>query len=498
MVTPTKKVKNHSQSGNVNETIKKEIGKLDPASVKLKEELTPILSEAIKDAVAEVVEKDTFDLSDDATFKAESEVGEIKPGKGEYFQFVSNSDSDGESRTVNVLYKDPKVTVCGKVIELKKEEKHPTGIISYYSDCYGKHANRNWIQFSNHGRYDQHEMPENFKIQWWSANVNGVKIWLTQGSYLMVSEHLGSDEWGYDGDENGQVPNEKKELVLIGSSVICKHLSVIGRTVLNNSSITAGNYIDLKRSTIVATSISMDCNANINSSMINSLRCYGGEYLTLTHSQVRNVTLPQYGRVHLKDVNTINGRESGFNLNIYGAGNNKSLTLDIRNIDLPGFNVTLGNGNDTFAAYLADNDNNSKSIPLVIETRVDFGFFSGLTPIGFIRLGSNDILVGDQVFTAKEFFGKADQKTQPEVVDTSRTTLRETSPYHNTSFGIGVLGTGDYYKGSLVWNRAAKALFGYKHRNMVIGKSGEAMVNTLVEQIKSRLGLYVEIQNMGL
>ncbi|EBY9763964.1 hypothetical protein D5W64_12695 [Salmonella enterica subsp. enterica serovar Saintpaul] len=493
MVTPTKKLKIRSQS----EAVKEKVEKVDPGSVKLKEELTPVVTKAVKDAVTELAEKDTFDMSTDVIFKAESEVGEIKAGD-EYFQFVSSSDSDGETRTVNALYKDPKVTICGKVIELKKEEKSPTGIISYYSDYYGKHANRNLIQLSNHGRYNQHELPEDFKIQWWSANVNGVKVWLTQGSYLMVTENLCSDDWGYDGDDSGSVANEKKELVLIASGVNCKHLSVIGRTILNNSSIKAENYVDLKRSTVVSTSITVGCNININSSMINSFRSYGGEYLTLSHCKLRNISLPQYGRVHLKEVNTMNQRESGFSLNIYGAGNSESLTLDIRNIDLPDFNVTLGNGNDTFTAYMADKDNNSQSIPLVIENRVDFGFFSGLTPIGFIRLGSNDILVGDQVFTAKEFFGKADQKTQPEPVDPTRATLRDTPPYYNTNFGVGILGTGDYYKGSLVWNRAAKALFGYKHRNMVIGKSGEAMVNTLIEQIKSRLGLYVEIQNMGL
>lgn len=518
MIDKVKKAKNGSQSGKQAVVVAEAVDKA-VATLPSKEETAAKVQELVNKGIDEVIVTQVAEETGMPKEKvrelmemeqAELEVASTAPTKMEEFMdreeiCIANLDSDfcvdlgaGQFEPVTSLHRDPTFFYKGSKVTLTPSERGPSEFglnLGYY-----RRNNTSIINYHHDvaiSRYAQSDEPKDFKAKWWTANVNNVTFWLTQGSSLNVREHIGREGWDYDEEPS---PGEKHIVVLIASGITCSHLSASGFNVFNNSSLISGNYVDICRSRIVTSTVDSKYNVNIRKSVINASRFYDSEYLNVKDSDLANVSISSYQRVNFIKTRTGGNRGGRFSITNWRGGDTQAPILSVGDIILPEFDVMLGAGADTFKHYLSDESLRSRSIVMNIRNRIDFGHFSGIEPLPFIRINDHDMLVGGEVFTAKEFFGGAPQDTQLKPTDpTGMGSLpRDPTPYYGSGIGIVGLGMGGHYKGSLLWNRAAKALYGYKYRQMVIGKNGENLVNALVEQIKSRLGLYVEIQNMGL
>lgn len=484
---PTK-IKNSSQSGkkNIADELNEVIETALPTVEETKAELQPVVSKSIMDAIAEEtcleVEAIASMVSDDAD--------NLGGNKAEDFEYsIINEDYDD----VRYPSDKPILSIGGKKIELQELPAGKTPFINHSR----YHDGDDLIITSTDprsslGNYSRSRIPTDKKIKWFTATVNDITFNLSSGSQVHIKEGIDGYGWIHDDYQAVSQGPLKRELNVIASKIECNHLSIEGKCVINNSVLMAQHYIHIQGCIVVCSNVHSDYNIDIKSSRLSQSGIYGANYVNITEkSHIDGAYISGLGRITISDSRTTDG----FKISLHARHGVAQPSLDIKGVLVSRFDSFFGDMEKVTKVY-QENENRYSDMILRIERRIDYGVFSGITDMPFIRVGDHSMLIGGELFTSEEFFGKACQDTQPKPVDPTVYRSEDTSFRQN--FGMGVLGSGSYYKGSLVWNRAAKVLYGYKHRNLVVGKSGEAMVNALVEQIKSRLGLYVEINNMGL
>lgn len=480
---PTK-IKNSSQSGkkNIADELNEVIETQLPTVEETKAELQPVVRKTLIEALTEEVNSSSPD---------ELEAAD---------EFANNKAADFEYSIVNEDYDDvrypgdkPVLSIAGKKIELLELPAGKTPFINHSR----YHDGDDLIVTSTDprsslGNYSRSRIPTDKKIKWFTATVNDITFNLSSGSQVQIKEGIDGYGWVHDDYQAVSQGPVKRELNVIASKIECNHLSIEGKCVINNSVLMAQHYIHIQGCIVSCSNIHSDYNIDIKSSRVSQSGIYGANYVNINDkSHIDGAYISGLGRITISDSRTTDG----FKISLHARHGVLQPALDIKGVLVSRFDSFFGDMEKATKVY-QENENRYSDMILRIERRIDYGVFSGITEMPFIRVGDHSMLIGGELFTSEEFFGKACQDTQPKPVDPTLYRSEETS--FRPNFGVGVLGGGSYYKGSLVWNRAAKVLYGYKHRNLVVGKSGEAMVNTLVEQIKSRLGLYVEINNMGL
>lgn len=404
--------------------------------------------------------------------------------------------NDGRAPELESFSDKPIVTVGGKIIELT-ESKGPSRISA--SNRWHDDSDHSLLTFSeNSTRYNSGHWSKrkvgNKEIKWYEATVGGILIYVTNGSMLKVTEGMDSNSWEYD-ECMGET--SIAEVVLIGSVLETQYLSAKGYNVLNNSSLSSKNYTTLTSAVISASTVSSDSNTSVIKSVLTSAMFIGNNYLNVDNSILGGTRIVGFGRVTLREVKSYVNEV--FSLSGWGRHGVTRPSVDISKISLTKFDGNCSNMSDAFKDW-TDLDNSWADPTLVITRRVDYGTFSADENIPFIRVGNTDIIVGDQVFKGSEFVpvdnGPIHNVAEPIQPQYGFGYSLQPEPYR-APIGLGVLNTGSVYRGSVLWNRTAKVMYGYKYGKRPIGKTGESLVNTLIEQIRSRIGLYVEIINFG-
>jgi hypothetical protein len=111
--------------------------------------------------------------------------------------------------------------------------------------------------------------------------------------------------------------------------------------------------------------------------------------------------------------------------------------------------------------------------------------FNAIGSLPFVRLNDFDILVNGEIFLAKEFYPEYFTKNTKPPADAVTTF---TPSFINAPSWVSL------ERGSPLWDRAAKIAFHYNTK--AIGKAGNDIVKALLEAIRSRIGLYIEVYNL--
>ena len=485
---PTK-IKNSSQSGKMNiaDELNAVIETQLPTVEETKAELQPVVAKAVTESLSEKLSKLSPDDFEAAVVPGyETELAETKAS----FMAVVDHVDDNEITRVN---QKPILILKGKQIPLTELQPGYSPLVDvgrYVHD--GKLILTSTQRSSTGGNWQDYQIASDFKPKWWSAVIDGTEFKLSSGSFIEIRE--GMENYGWDYDEITPRPgNTQKTLICLASKVQCNYLLVEGKAILNNSVIDAEQNVTLRGCVIACSNITAKYNTEVSYSRVTQSSFFNGNYTVIKDkSNIERMYLSGLSRVNLTAIRSY----EDFRINTHGRYNSPTPSMDIKNMTLGQFDCYLGDVDEAIKIFTTGERRKFSEMVLNIQHRIDYGAFTGITPIPFIRVGDHDLLIAGELFTAEEFFGLAQQDTQPKPVDP--TVYRSEDTSFRPNYGLGVIGGGSFYKGSLVWNRAAKVLYAYKHKNLVVGKSGESLINALVEQIKSRLGLYVEINNMGL
>lgn len=407
--------------------------------------------------------------------------------------FEANEDyvgPDGALVRSEKLSDKPIVTIGGNEIALKETTAPVIGI-------YGNELNLSVFESKRGSQLYTSRDLERFKepLKWYTAKVGGIEIIISGGSTLVVTESIDSRDYWYEDD----VPAGPAKLTVLGGTIETRNLVIRGINTINNAYLIAGQYVELNEVTAECTQMNSDSNIVISKSALSGAVFQGmnTNYINITKCNLDDCNFGGFARITLREVRAFNHRK--FWISGFGRPGSKSPCLDISNTTLESFEGTFASLTEA-CKHWSDPSNGWNEPTITIARRLDYGHFSAHDMIPFARVGSLDLLVGEEVFMASEFF----------PVDKGETHYVAKAPEPATyggglcgtmsspNFGFGVLNTGATYRGTVLWNRAAKVIFGHQYGKQPIGRTGEAMVNTLIEQIKSRIGIYVEIANIKL
>lgn len=411
--------------------------------------------------------------------------------------FLNSTKSEARRPYMNNPNHEPIVEIAGKQFEMKDIELKdiPAKIGSFISHHTPEDENvlrpRFQIQrsYNNVGRWrPEHQTLLRSDLKFKHLQVDNTDIYISTGSSLIITDAI--DSLNYLSGATPASSDDKSILVVIASSITTKSLAFAGGSVLFNS-VVEGDYVTLIDSTIDRSNVSgASGNITIDDSDITDSNLYVSQYTTITDTRITGLRITGVMSLTLDRV-----KSSGeFYFSTYGDGGNR-LDLNISNQYLHKYE---GNGQ-----YVQELKGYSPAVDypihrggntLNIRRRVDYGVFSAVAPVSFIRLNQYDLLVDNVAFSVKDFF--------PEVINSGEQSPKpfESSgpfgPFSPTpvSYTSG-FGSGMHNRHSDVWKRASKVVFG--GNKAVIGKSGEALISSLLDQIKSRIGLYIEIYSLG-
>lgn len=478
----TKKVKNSSQSGKMNKPF---------AAPKTKEDL--VEETAVINAVVakldeaevnntpvdvEVLVKDSLDSFDDA----------IAPGGGSFGGFRRKRDTDSRREHIYEITQEPVVSVAGKKVELTKLDKGPD-VQSRY-----EHYDHNTQIFlggpaHNVQRYSPGNVVQKDSLEWWKAELSEVVIIISSGSMVNITESL-LQSIDYEIDVLPSTQREKKaELIVLASEIDAGQVHIGGRVVLNNSTIKCNGFVEMNSTTINGSVLRARHNLDVFKGGVQKCNISDNNRITLRNKTfIRDVHIAGFNDVNLQGVVCY-----GVFRVIAGYQPSDSLNLGIYDTQLVDFTAHFYQLRNEFTK--ANGSDTPWRGGLTIRRRTDYGYFSAREPIPFIRAGDYDIATPDHLYQAKEI----DSNAFPKEVKTN---------YGSPSFGGGwcnapqepsespYLST---FRGGSLWNKVLKDVYQDKMRGgtkPAIGKIGDALVQSVIEQIKSRVNLYIEFSNL--
>lgn len=388
---------------------------------------------------------------------------------------------------------EPVVEIAGKRFELKDVDKkdvpvHLSAIIPSYYDTDNILSHTRRSHHGSSGNWHQHQKLKADELKFKHVRVDGMDIYISTGSKLVVSDSLYSD---YHEDHSPFInggKSEKPTLVIVASTLESKTLSFMGKSVLFNSLIqtNCGGVSLIDASVIHSSVVAVNQYITIDDSSIESTELRAANYITISDSAVYGPHITGLGSITLTKVNG----GGDFNIATYGDGS-KEIELLIDNQYIHRFdfsNSHIPRANDYVPAL--DFPIHYGRNVVTINKRIDYGMFSAMKPIPFLRMNQCDLLVGDQIFSVKDFFPEFVTEKEPVVSSGGQYGYQPPTSFGPFSIGLA----GHYNRETELWKRAAKIAFGKP--KAVIGKSGEVLVNGLLDQIKSRINLYVELSSV--
>lgn len=385
---------------------------------------------------------------------------------------------------------EPVVEIAGKQFEMKDVDVkdipvHLGGVIPFWHGCDNIFENQRTRHKGSAGQwgFSQKLSPKELKFK--HLKVDGLDIYISTGSTLIISDTIFHDDYYGDSPFMGiDSKLGKPILVIIASNVNSKSLTYAGNNILLNSNIESNNGITLIDSQVRHSSIQgTNQYLTVDDSNVDGCRLYASNYINISDSTIYGAGITGLGSITLTRV--MGGND--FLISLYGEGS-KSIELLANNQYLYGFDFNSG-FTPTFKDYtpVVDFPTHYGSNVITIDRRIDYGILSAVKPVPFTRLNQCDLMVGGEVFSVKDFFPEYVIDKEPAKPAVAFGEYRSPMPVFGTFGNV-------YSRDSSLWQRAAAVAFGKK--KAVIGKSGETIVNGLLDQIKSRIGLYVELSSV--
>lgn len=317
------------------------------------------------------------------------------------------------------------------------------------------------------------------------VNIDGIDIYISAGSELIITNQLDSDHYWHD-SVFGKPSSDSGALVVLASQIHADSLMLAGKNIIRNTTL-AGNHdirlidADVCNSTLVSNTYSI----TIDDSSVTNVSFNSADSITVVDSNIYNARI--YGVSGITFERVTGGH--GFSMDIsrsYGLGL-RVINQFLHSFDMSSYNHKTTKGYEAIADYPSMNSVGN----LTIDRRVDYGMFTAEKPVSFIRLNQYDLMVGDEVFSVKDFFPELLTNKEAPKLEEPRGGY---GPFHSPmSYPSSYPGM--YSRDSDLWKRASRIAF-TKHK-AVIGKMGESIVNGLLEQIKSRISLYIEISTVS-
>lgn len=311
------------------------------------------------------------------------------------------------------------------------------------------------------------EKLETGAIKFYSLEMDGFVIIMTQGSSLILKEGFLDDRLFDYGDI---IEPTEARLTLIGASIDAARLEMKDKCVLNNTTIIAKRTIALIKSTISASFIDVE-NTTIINSTLNSTQYSRIDNLDINDCYLTDMSIQEAGFVEFRECKCYSGDHVSFYFSHFNKPNFK---INSQLFGHAGRHLTKG-------------DNQTKYI-LSINRRIDYGYFIGLNNIPFIRANACDILVSGELFKAEELFPqfkRTSEKPNPVPVGSGPFSLA-------TPINDGWVAT---LRDGPIWERVAKLIY---PNNNVLGKNADKIILDLITQIKSRVEIYIELDNLGI
>lgn len=306
----------------------------------------------------------------------------------------------------------------------------------------------------------------------WRATHNGMDIYLSRGSRLVV-DSIG-EAYAWEQGTNGK-DGVVKYIILLGSTVTGSCLSASGKNKITNSVVNA-RYMDIDKLSLVSTRITAESNLGITDSYITngSLSC---KTISIYNGTIYDISLRTSGNIFMRDVRTMGNK---FEISIYPYTVNGNIDINISNTVLTEFKYILNPDQELLSEMLGDNSFGNPTIE--IKRRIDYGYFSAVDPVPFVRTNLDGILANSAYFKAEEFM-----TTSKPVEDRAITYGGFTRKHESNDYPEGC------YIGAKIFRKLERVITGNgKNKFTPVGSNGNRLVNALHEQISSRLNLYVE------
>lgn len=430
----------------------------------------------------------------DTVTKEEELVAEVKPEQiTEVFKSIVDSvpSVNGKRPRVQSLTDKPVLCVGGRVIELTPIEPKdlPSDVLDHQR---GYHFKGQMLGDGRSGRWNNTLLRNltAMEMSWWVAKVSNTVIYMSNGSELIAQDAIGYGTDDYYEDFGaapmGVASGAKSVLAVVGSQIHTDTLYIEENNYVNNSSIRCKSSLSLNDSNLISVEISSKEAIHITKSNLTDVTANMADYISFRESRLSKAWFHGLKSVMLTKVS--NNQE--FTISLYGM----DLDLNIEDVWLQPSNIT------SYARTPWSRSPTSRHTKVNISRRIDYGYFSSRESVPFVRINETDILVGGILFTAKELFP---EQLVARVRDTGDGPLPVEqphplqSPWSHNSYDARL--SQPYYsrsvRGGDLFNRVANIIFDY-HRDNVVGKTGEILVQSLLEQIRSRVSLFVELKNI--
>lgn len=435
------------------------------------------------------------DMTDATALVSEDEV------KATLTEFLSASDEEDipflkKNPRVGVrawrgkLTDDPVVEIAGKTFTLRDVGDKEAADLTLIDHRY--HSNKNILTSNTRslsvgqsGYWDATNLLNCKDVKFKHVNIDGVDIYISNGSRLIVTEYFSTDEY-YIGHTGKNVT--KPILILLASEIKAKSLSVIGKTALRNSIISNEGSLSLIDVTLRTSSVNSSGQySTIDSSSFQGCYISTTGAITITDSDISELSV---GGVNTLSFDRVTGGY-GFNLTAYGRGSVERMSLAVFNQCLYEHHFNPYGINDKDYSPALDFPKIS-DLTLEITKRVDYGMFAGTKPLPFVRMNQADIMVVGEIFSVKEFFPELLTKQEPPKLQEEG---YRPGGFFSSPMPMYTPVYGNYSRGSALWNKAAAIAFGKE--KAVIGKIGESIVTSLLDQIRSRINLYIETSTLN-
>lgn len=496
----TKKVKNASESAKVNKGFgagtkpkvtvveKKEVERVGDLvdTIDSKLEVTTKTEVAdtsdLIDAVAPDTSKDLIDPDLDVDFN----FGDSK-ARGTY------PKPDRTQRQRGGDYNDdPIVYIAGTKREPAKMDKEPANVGSHH--YYRSTSNPLEVAGMSGQRFAPDDITLKERIRWYHVALPEIDVYITQGSELTIDDRI-TAHCGWEGDEGdwiGPKEGQRPELFIIGSVVKCRSLSMGSVVKVNNSTVETSGHIDAINARIFGCRINAFQSIDLFYCGLYTSRIDSANRFMLRHSNyIRNLSLGGFDFINLSKIHNTGS------FRIHAAWSpTAGLGLDIADCHLTEFSADFMGFTEIFGKQYGTNKP-WQGNGLYIRRRVDYGYFAGATPVPFVRCGDYNIATPHNLFLADEIDTVSFPKEKQELT-------------YQPQFGVGLRPYGEGYsglgddnsytmglRGGKLWEKARKDCFGNNpnrpDKKRPIGAIGDNLVQSLVDQIKSRVKLYVEM-----
>ncbi|QBZ70695.1 hypothetical protein pETSU_114 [Edwardsiella phage pEt-SU] len=492
----TKKVQNSSQSGKTNKGfgagtkpgVEKVLTKLKAVNEELDAELAKV---AVNTTGGVVVEDNPAAVAPDVVNSVDDEIDvDFSFGRTKAYGLTPPEQRTRRKRGTD--YKDePIIYIAGVKQEGVKLDKAPKnaggGEYRYNSN------NPLAVSGSAAQRFNPGEVITEEPIQWYHVVLPEIDIYITQGSELTIEDRVNAHSgWeGEEGDWIGQAKDTKPELIIIGSVVRCSSISLGSLARFNNSNVETNGHIDTINSRIHGCRIFAYNSIDLYNCGLYSSRIDNNNRLIIRNSNyLRNLHISGFDNVDLLKVHN----SGEFRIHA-GWQPTAGLGLNIADCHLTDFSGDFRGSVEQYAKEYGDKKP-WQGNGMVIRRRTDYGYFAGSAPVPFVRCGDYNISTSNNLYLAKEIDQvsfpkeKAPLAYQPQFGGGFRSDYQPPLSMEDNSYTMGL-------RGGKLWEKARKDCFtnpnNHEQHKRPIGAIGDNLIQSLVEQIKSRIKLYVEL-----